>query len=160
MEFQQIKSLIFDLRLVRWLEEAGLLVSALLYFMYFALAAGYQESWPKNASIPGVNMFEMFAVFHFIAGCCFAVLLILSLFRRTLIRLFLEVPLLLLLALMLFRIYDVSLERWPVWIEEYSKVLFNFSYMDILLLIIVMTLCVRTASEWILHFAQNKTSAS
>ena len=67
MESRQIKSLIFDLRLVRWLEGAGLLISALLYFMYFALAAGYQESLPKNASGPGVNMFEMLAIFHLVA---------------------------------------------------------------------------------------------
>lgn len=148
MEFRQIKNLIFDLRLVRWIEGAGLLISALLYFMYFALAAGYQESWPKTASIPGENMFEVFADFHFIAGCCFAVLLCLSLFRRTFITLFVEVPLLALSSLMLFRIYEVSLNQWPAWIESYSRALVNFSYIDILLIPIVAALWIDCVYGW------------
>lgn len=148
MEFRQIKSLIFDLWLVRWIEGAGLLISALLYFMYFALAAGYQESWPKNASIPGENIFEMLAVFHFIAGCGFAVFICLSLFRRTFLTLFAEVLLLVLLTLMLFRIYEVSPDRWPVWIENYSRALVNFSYIDVLLVPIVSALWIDCVYCW------------
>ena len=132
MESRQIKSLIFDLRLVRWLEGAGLLISALLYFMYFALAAGYQESLPKNASGPGVNMFEMLAIFHVFTGCFFGALLFLHLFRTSFfITLFFESLLLVFILLMVF-----------------------------LLSIIAMALCFLRGSVWIRHFALNKSRSS
>ena len=140
MESQQIKSFTVSKRLGKWLSGAALIISALLYFMYLALAAGYQESWPKNASIPGENMFEVFAIFHFVAGCCLAILIFFLVFKRTFVTLFLELPFLAISSLMLFRIYEVSLNLWPAWIENYSRALVNFSYLDFLLALIVISL--------------------
>ena len=149
MEFQQTKNLRFDLQFIRWIEGAGLLISALLYFMYFALAAGYQESWPKNASVPGENMFEMFAIFHLIAGCCFAIMLVLSLFRRSFITLFFELISLVLASIMLLRIYEVSLGKWPSWIRNYSQALVNFSYLDIVLVPVILALWIFCVYGWL-----------
>jgi hypothetical protein len=143
MESQQINGGMVSKRLGKWLGGAAITISACLYFMYFALAAGYEQSWPKNASGPGENMFEVFAFLHVVIGCCFAIVLFLHVFERRFVTLFLQLPFLALSSLMLFRIYEVSLNKWPTWIENYSRVLLNFSHLDFLLAVIV-------ASLWIL----------
>ncbi len=142
MEVQSTKSSLLDVRITRWLQGLGFILSVLLYLLYFALAAGYEKSWTKNASGPGVNMFEILAVFHFAAGCSFLALLFLSLFRRNFITLFLELLILLSLVLISFRTYEASLETWPAWIGEYSPALVYYSYTDFLLAFIVLALLI------------------
>lgn len=140
MEYRQTNISTPDLRLIRWLEGAGIIISSILCALYFGLAVGYQNTFNKNFSGPGINLFEFLAVAYFIIASSFVVLLIFSSFRLTLTLLLCHIPFLALLVLQSLRVYYLRLEEQPVLLEQYSKGLVWFSYIDLLLIAIILAL--------------------
>lgn len=140
MRCRQDNKPIFSLTLVRWLEVFALGISLVLYFMYLALAAGYEKSHPLELSRPGVNRFEIVAVLHLVAGSCYLVLVLLTCFRRVLLTSLVELGCLFLVTLMAIRIFEANLNPWPDWIGNYSRTLVTYSYIDFLMVPIILAL--------------------